>query len=159
MFVDVCVRRSVVIDEVVVHNIPRIHDHLPDLKSYPNRHARTKASMLGASAAARAANHAHPSSANPAHSFASLVPHVAVPPAMGGDCSSAFAQEEVTYSQFIKEGDVVLLDIVRRGALGGGAKSFVRAGPREQICWAPGEAVAAIVTCGGLCQSTCDAHA
>lgn len=139
---------NIVIDEVTVHNLPRIHDHLPNLPAYPNRFARTKASMMAqqvggqqrstqpASAALlRGGSHAH------------LAPGASA-------ISDAVDEEDVGYKQLIKEGDVVLLDIVRRSGLAGkpafgGAKSFVRAGPREHICWAPGEAVAAIVTCGG----------
>ena len=84
--------------------------------------------------------------------------HAHLPPGAPAFPASTGEDEDVGYKQLIKEGDVVLLDIVRRSGLAGkpafgGAKSFVRAGPREHICWAPGEAVAAIVTCGGQCAS------
>lgn len=134
----------------MVHSIPRIQDHLPAMKMYPNRFARTKASIRSGGI---------PSAANPPNllvrSPQQAGSHFKVSASgaqLGSQASGQVQEEEVTYNQLIKEGDVVLLDIVRRSGLGaGGAKSFVRAGPREEICWAPGEAVAAIVTCGG-CQ-------
>jgi hypothetical protein len=165
-------KTDIVIDDIVVHSIPRIHDHLPNLAAYPNRFARTKASMQAynagyayftpassSSSSKNNNNRSNPSAANVpqhAHGFGTgLGPQIATSGGLSPSASGVFsaaAAEEVHYSQLIKEGDVVLLDIVRRGAgakVSSAAKSFVRAGPREHICWAPGEAVAAIVTCGG----------
>ena len=62
----------------------------------------------------------------------------------------------MTYNQLIHDNEAVLLDIVRRPGLTKAAKAFVRAGPRARICWAEGEVVAAIVTCGGLCPGLND---
>jgi hypothetical protein len=39
----------------------------------------------------------------------------------------------------ITEDEVVLMDIVRKEGLSQEAKGFVRAGPRAEIVWAPGE--------------------
>lgn len=143
---------NIVIDEVTVHNIPRIHDHLPNLAAFPNRFARTKASMMQRAALGGSGKHAR--NTQPASAALLRGGSHAHLPVMGGGGSTLGDEDDVGYKQLIKEGDVVLLDIVRRSGLAGkpafgGAKSFVRAGPREHICWAPGEAVAAIVTCGG----------
>lgn len=62
----------------------------------------------------------------------------------------------MTYNHLIHDSEFVLADIVRRAGNPSGAKSFIRAGPREQIVWAPGEVKAAIVTCGGLCPGMND---
>jgi len=150
-------KTDIVIDDIVVHNLPRIHEFLPNLPAYPNRFARTKSSSMMRSAQHSAAN-------VPQQGFgAGLGPQIAAPsllsPTASREAAARFAEEEVQYSQLIKEGDVVLLDIVRRGKgahISSGAKSFVRAGPRENICWAPNEVVAAIVTCGGLCPGLND---
>lgn len=147
---------SIRIQDVSVHQIPRLHDFLPNLPSYPNRFARTKSTIRAGIVTASSHHHHGHQPAGPFQLSRGI---------KAGVPQSELAQqhhlhhppEEVQYSQFIKEGDVVLLDIVRRSGLGpGGAKSFIRAGPREEIVWAPGEAVAAIVTCGGLCPGLND---
>jgi hypothetical protein len=141
---------SIRIDEIVVHSIPRIHDHLPNLPSYPNRFARTKTSIRAGGTSPSAAN-------TPNTLMRHALPPITASAPVSTSATAPLPVEEVQYNQLIKDGDVVLLDIVRRSGLGpGGAKSFVRAGPREEICWAPGEAVAAIVTCGGLCPGLND---
>jgi len=156
---------NIQINDIVVHSIPRIHSFLPNLQEYPNRFARTKASvMLQRATAVGAAAAAPPPLADPSrrsgNAASAHIPLLPAAPSHEAVSSSSdlWHREEVQYNQLIKEGDVVLLDIVRRSHLGSvhGAKSFVRAGPREKICWAPGEAVAAIVTCGGLCPGLND---
>jgi hypothetical protein len=143
-----------------MHAIPRIGDYLPTLGSFPNRFVRTKASMATAdSAAAWSHSHAHGTAAASTLAMqpSSQSAQSASPSSPSSGNTAPAALEDISYSQYIRDGDVVLLDIVRRSGLGeGGATSFIRAGPREQICWAPGEAVAAIVTCGGLCPGLND---
>jgi 6-phosphofructokinase 1 len=95
--------------------------------------------------------------------------------AFGGEDSEASSR--VRYSQFIADDEVVLLDIVRPGALPSSglnwdpaaeastvatasvlldarthtAKGFIRAGPRAEIVYDCADVRAAIVTCGSLC--------
>eukprot|EP00455_Lapot_gusevi_P046249 TRINITY_DN6053_c0_g1_i1.p1 TRINITY_DN6053_c0_g1~~TRINITY_DN6053_c0_g1_i1.p1 ORF type:complete len:519 (-),score=191.53 TRINITY_DN6053_c0_g1_i1:90-1562(-) len=54
------------------------------------------------------------------------------------------------YNQSITPDEFILMDIVRKSVQAKGV-GLVRAGPRAQIVWGPGEVKAAIVTCGGLC--------
>lgn len=137
---------SIRIEDICVHTIPRIQDHLPNLITYPNRFARTKADIRPSG---QHATNANKTTTNLARQTLSSASSACAAP-MSPSATPPPPTEEVQYNQFIKEGDVVLLDIVRRSGLGpGGAKSFIRAGPREEIVWGPGEAVAAIVTCGG----------
>jgi len=64
---------------------------------------------------------------------------------------------EFTYNQFIRDGEVVIVDIARKtGMKDPTARCMIRAGPRADIVWKRGEVKAAIVTCGGLCPGLND---
>jgi 6-phosphofructokinase 1 len=55
----------------------------------------------------------------------------------------------------IRDDEAIFFDIAR-GPKAKNMRSFVRAGMRKYIKWAPGEVRAAIVTCGGLCPGLND---
>jgi len=58
--------------------------------------------------------------------------------------------EPVRYLNYQNETDYLVCDIVRRAGSGSDSVGFVRAGPRERRFFGC-DAVAAVVTCGGLC--------
>jgi len=127
---------KVKIDSVKVHLIPKLTDYLEsELKWFPNVFQRTKKGQQ------------HFKSQQNLRSSHDVIE---------GKALTDVHPETVTYNQLIHEDEVVLLDIVRRISTTTKAKSFVRAGPRPQICWSRGEVVAAIVTCGGLCPGLND---
>jgi 6-phosphofructokinase 1 len=55
------------------------------------------------------------------------------------------------YNKIMSSEDVILGDIRRNPNLSGGARAYLRAGPRKECYFVPSEVRAAIVTCGGLC--------
>ena len=137
------------IEDIKLHAVPRLADYLgPELSYYDNVFQRTKMGRIhssrGAAAAGAPAGRAASGGADQRSDQ------------LAGKSLSPAAAEAVTYNQLIHDNEAVLLDIVRRPGLTKAAKAFVRAGPRAKICWAEGEVVAAIVTCGGLCPGLND---
>ena len=59
--------------------------------------------------------------------------------------------QEFEYANYITDTDCILSDLVRRVKQRPISKAFLRAGPRKTTFFRPETAVAAIVTCGGLC--------
>jgi 6-phosphofructokinase 1 len=130
------------IDDIKLHAVPRLSDYLSaELSYYDNVFQRTKMGRIarprGAAGGPAAGQRDQRSDQLSAKSL-------------------SVGAEAVTYNQLIHDNEAVLLDIVRRPGLTKAAKAFVRAGPRAKICWAEGEVVAAIVTCGGLCPGLND---
>jgi hypothetical protein len=142
---------SLNISEMSVYDIPRLQDFLPNIQTYKNVFARTKQhkpkrtsislvtpdSNLGIGLTNGAGQHGQIDTLNTPSSV---------------ECDD----EQVTYNQIITDDEVVVLDIVRRTGLNKQAKTFIRAGPRDEIIWQRGEVVAAIMTCGGLCPGLND---
>ena len=137
------------IDQIKLHVVPRLSEYpiKSQLSWYDNFFQRTKAGRVKHKPQSPSSS----SSSSPAPSGSELVRNtdtLAKP--------TLHANELVTYNQLIHDDELVMLDIVRRPHLSKSAKAFVRAGPRAKICWAEGEVVAAIVTCGGLCPGLND---
>eukprot|EP00823_Brevimastigomonas_motovehiculus_P006159 TRINITY_DN4961_c0_g1_i1.p1 TRINITY_DN4961_c0_g1~~TRINITY_DN4961_c0_g1_i1.p1 ORF type:complete len:520 (+),score=72.82 TRINITY_DN4961_c0_g1_i1:18-1577(+) len=65
-------------------------------------------------------------------------------------------KSRLQYNQMISDDEIVLFDIVRRNGLKPRIVGLPRAGPRKQMAWKPGEVVACVVTCGGLCPGLND---
>jgi 6-phosphofructokinase 1 len=61
------------------------------------------------------------------------------------------AVSNMEYNQIIEDGEVVLLDAVRKPGRPSVSRAFPRAGPRKVLHFDPQKVNAAIVTCGGLC--------
>lgn len=166
-------KTDIKIDDITFAAIPKLQNIFPNMKSYPNVFMRTKINLTStvSSPTVPMAPNAPLSPLSPPASLpaagvspfqsSSVVPSVTEAKS-GSDSSSALVLPRkkvdfrLTYNQMIQDGEVVMMDIVRRAGKHTGAKAFIRAGPRKDIVWRDGEVRAAIVTCGGLCPGLND---
>ena len=61
------------------------------------------------------------------------------------------SRANMEYNELIEEGEVVLVDTVRKHGMAPVSRAFARAGPRKLLHFDPTRVNAAIVTAGGLC--------
>jgi hypothetical protein len=67
------------------------------------------------------------------------------------DSVSTSSHENMEYSEFVSERELLLVDVVRKSGMTSMSRGFVRADPREKLHFELAKVNAAIVTCGGLC--------
>jgi hypothetical protein len=129
--------QSVLINSVDLYSIPRLQDYL-ELKTYKNVFVRTKIGKVVKNqlkqGQIQGETETNDNDSN------------------NNKNNNNQYKSSITYNQLIRDTEIVLLDIVRRSDKSNftQVKSFIRAGPREEIVWNSNEVVAALVTCGGL---------